>query len=54
MAPNGYACSDGYCGAEDCRRCHPEQFEEGGEFWVDPDLAWSGPYDDWDEDDDDY
>lgn len=28
-----FRCHDGFCGAEDCERCHPEAFVEGGEFY---------------------
>ena len=27
--PASWACSDGFCGATDCPRCHPENFEGG-------------------------
>jgi len=39
-----YDCLDGFCGALDCVRCHPECVEE-----PDPD-EWMGPYDEEDDD----
>lgn len=35
--PYNFKCSDGYCGQEDCLRCHPENFaydEEGRYYYA--------------------
>lgn len=41
MNGRGYRCIDGYCGAWDCLRCHPE-----GDPLDEPedDDEWGGPY----------
>jgi hypothetical protein len=28
MKPNPFRCSDGFCGQEDCARCHPEYLDD--------------------------
>ena len=48
-----YSCSDGFCGADDCFKCHSDNFARGddGEWhYLDPDLLELIAKDDSDDD----
>ena len=33
-----YKCWDGFCGCEDCIKCHPENFDENNNFILDEEF----------------